>query len=236
MSIYYVYQYIRKDQTPYYIGMGQGPRAWASHRRSNGAEIKPKDNTRIQLLTENLTEQEAWDLEIKLIAKYGLKSEGGILVNMTHGGEGGSPSQEMRDHLSKVLTGKKKPPRTEEHIRNHKLAAVSRRGTSNSKTAQGLKEWYATNPDRSDTISKQSASLKEWYKTANKAEKSWNTWHTRYKQDYSEYAKAIELLKEYPIAEVALRVRFHSHTLRKLKSQEHGVFAHFPELKQLLAS
>ena len=58
---YYVYQYIREDQTPYYIGKGKDDRAWRSHRRSNGAEIKPKDDIRIQLLTENLTEQEAWD-------------------------------------------------------------------------------------------------------------------------------------------------------------------------------
>jgi len=102
MNIYYVYQYIREDQTPYYIGKGKDDRAWKSHRRSSGAEIKPKDNTRIQLLTENLTEQEAWDLEIELIAKYGLKSAGGILVNMTSGGEGGTPSQELREHWSKL--------------------------------------------------------------------------------------------------------------------------------------
>jgi hypothetical protein len=232
MNIYYVYQYIREDQTPYYIGMGKDVRAWASHRRSNGAEIKPKDDIRIQLLTENLSEQEAWDLEIELIAKYGLKSAGGILVNMTYGGEGGTPSQEMKDHMSRILTGRKKPPRTEEHKRNHAKAMAKRRGTSNTKTAQGLKEWYATNPDRSEAVAKQSASLKEWYKTTDKEAKSWNTWHTRFTQDYNEYARAIMLLGEYPIVEVEKQVTFHRDTLRKLKTQTHGVYKHFPELLQ----
>jgi len=230
MNIYYVYQYIREDQTPYYIGKGKDDRAWKSHRRSSGAEIKPKDNTRIQLLTENLTEQEAWDLEIELIAKYGLKSAGGILVNMTSGGEGGTPSQELREHWSKVKKGIPKPSRTEEHKKNHAKAMAKRRGTSNTKTAQGLKEWHATNPDRSEAVAKQSASLKEWYKTADKEAKSWNTWHTRFTQDYNEYARAIMLLGEYPIVEVEKQVKFHRDTLRKLKTQTHGVYKHFPEL------
>jgi|TARA_B100001094_G_scaffold315914_1_gene356478 hypothetical protein len=232
MNIYYVYQYVREDQTPYYIGKGKDDRAWVSHCRSNGAEIKPKDNSRIQILKENLTEQEAFALETELIQKYELKENGGLLVNMTYGGEGRTPGKELREDLSKKLTGKKKPPRTEEHIRNHKLAAERRRGTSNPKTAQGLKEWYATNPDRSETIAKQSASLKEWYKTADKETKAWNTWHTRYKQDYNEYARAIMLLKELSISEVEKKVKFQRDTLRKLKNQAHGVYKHFPELLQ----
>ena len=138
----------------------------------------------------------------------------------------------MREQWSKAKKGIPKPPRTEEHIRNHKLASEARRGVPNTKTAQGLKEWYASNPDRSETIAKQSASLKEWYKTADKEAKAWNTWHTRYKQDYNEYARAITLLQEYPIADVARQVKFQRDTLRKLKNQAHGVYKHFPELLQ----
>lgn len=231
MNIYYVYQYVRKDQTPYYIGKGKDDRAWASHRRSNGAEIKPNDKSKIQILVENLTEQEAFDLETELIEKYGLKSEGGILVNMTYGGEGRSPSKELRDHWSRVKKGIPKPPRTEEHKLNHKKAMAKRRGMCNAKTAQGLKEWYATNPDRNKTIEKQSASLKEWYNTIDKEAKAWNTWHTRYTQDYNEYARAIMLLQQYPIVKVAHQVKFQRDTLRKLKNQNHGVFEHFPELR-----
>ena len=213
MNIYYVYEYLREDMTPYYVGKGCNNRWQEKHN----VPIPPKE--RVRFVAENLSEQDAFDLEIELIAKYGLKSEGGILVNMTYGGEGGTPSQEMRDHMSRVLTGRKKPPRTEEHKRNHAKAMARRRGTSNTKTAQGLKEWYATNPDRSETIAKQSASLKEWYKTADKEAKAWNTWHTRYKQDYNEYARAITLLQELSISEVEKQVKFQRDTLRKFFTQ-----------------
>ena len=146
---------------------------------------------------------------------------------MTYGGEGRTPGKELRDNLSKKLKGKKKPPRTDEHRRNQSLA---QKGKPKPKVREGLKKWYASNPDRSESIAKQSASLKEWYKTADKDQKAWNTWHTRYKQDYDEYARAIKLLKQLPIFEVEKQVKFKRDTLRKLKNQNHGVFKHFPEL------
>ena len=140
MNIYYVYQYVRKDQTPYYIGKGKDDRAWKSHRRSNGSEIKPKDNFRIQILKENLTEQEAFALETELIQKYELKENGGILVNMTYGGEGRTPGKELREHLSKKLTGKKKPPRTKEHKKN---LSESCKGVPKPRTKEHQDAWTA---------------------------------------------------------------------------------------------
>ena len=141
MNIYYVYQYVRDDQTPYYIGKGKDDRAWVSHRRSNGAEIKPKDNSRIQIIKENLTEQEAWDLETELIQKYELKENGGILVNMTYGGEGGEQSQELRERRSKALTGLKRPPRTEEHRKN---LSESCKGVPKPRTKEHQDAWTAS--------------------------------------------------------------------------------------------
>lgn len=94
MTIYYVYQYLREDDTPYYIGKGKDRRAWKSHKRACGNNLKPKDNSRIQIIQDNLTEQEASNLEIELIAQYGRKDLGtGILRNLTSGGEGGDTSK-----------------------------------------------------------------------------------------------------------------------------------------------
>ena len=96
MSIYYVYQYLRSDGTPYYIGKGRGNRV---HSKDHNVH-RPKDKSRIIMIEENMLETDALDLEIKLIAKYGRKDIGtGILRNMTNGGEGSSgyvPTPETR--------------------------------------------------------------------------------------------------------------------------------------------
>mgnify|MGYP003342147177 FL=1 len=108
-NIYYVYQYVRTDGTPYYIGKGKGDRAW-----DKGHNVTvPTDKLRIQMIKENLSEEEAFSLEIDLIALYGRKDLGtGILRNLTDGGEGAGGairSEESRKNYSKSKIGKNNP-------------------------------------------------------------------------------------------------------------------------------
>jgi len=110
MNEYYTYAYLREDGTPYYIGKGKGRRVYNSHIRQNKTNLKPKDSSRILLLKENLTEEEANKHEIYMISVFGRKYLGtGILRNMTNGGDGisgYSHTEETKKLLSEKTSGK----------------------------------------------------------------------------------------------------------------------------------
>ena len=85
MNNFYTYAWLRKDNTPYYIGKGVKNRAWI---KSKG-HIPPKDTSKIIILERNLTEIGALALERRYIKWYGRKNNNtGILINLTDGGEG----------------------------------------------------------------------------------------------------------------------------------------------------
>ncbi len=109
-SGYYVYAYLRKNGTPYYIGKGKGSRAWDKHRYKNKFTGKicgilpPKDSTRIKILEENLTEVDALLVEQNYINVHGRIDLGtGILRNKTDGGDGvTNPSDEFKQRRKEI--------------------------------------------------------------------------------------------------------------------------------------
>lgn len=113
--IFYVYAFLRSSASntgprlsPYYIGKGQGQRAYCKHRC--GAP-RPTDLSFIVFVQKGLTEEEAFDLEKYCIALYGRVDLGtGILHNLTDGGEGRSGftvSEDVRRRIADAQKGEK---------------------------------------------------------------------------------------------------------------------------------
>jgi len=105
MFIYYVYAYLRKDGSPYYIGKGHG-RRW-KHRKNEFFQT-PKDKNRIVFLETNLSEIGALALERRMIRWYGRKDNNtGILHNRTDGGEGMSGYIQSAETRAKISIANK---------------------------------------------------------------------------------------------------------------------------------
>lgn len=113
---FYVYQYELSNGLPYYIGKGSNNRINESHLPwIEIPELKYRT-----IVKNNLTEDEAFDLELLLIKTYGRISDGGILKNkkITRwvSQAGWKHSEETKRRLSEKNLGK---TRSEEQKKNY---------------------------------------------------------------------------------------------------------------------
>ncbi len=89
------YLYVHRKETDnsiFYVGKGQGDRAWATRKRNpHWHNVAKKHGLVVEVVLDGLTESQAFKLEVELILWYGRKNIGtGSLTNIHCGGKGGA--------------------------------------------------------------------------------------------------------------------------------------------------
>jgi len=128
---YYVYEHRLEDGTIFYIGKGSGDRAFSTKDRNYLWKQVVKENKSyiVNIKEDNLTNEEALDLEIKTIKEIGMDN----LTNLTEGGEGTDNS-------------KLPPEKYKEWIKNKSIAQTGAvgyyRGKKRPNHSQKMKELH----------------------------------------------------------------------------------------------
>lgn len=107
MKEFYVYRWYYKDTNEtFHIGKGKGQRYKEKNQSRNqyfkNIVEKEQDNVTSEILYDNLSEEEAWDLEKKLIKEY--KAKGECKTNFHEGGCGGNTGNYNNLERSKKLS------------------------------------------------------------------------------------------------------------------------------------
>ena len=146
MNKYYVYKHLKKGTDEvFYIGKGSGNRAYYKTQRNKlWNNIVNKYGYDIEIVEDNLSEETAFNLEIKLIKKYGRRDfKLGTLCNMSNGGEGDSGkiiSIETKKKMSEWQKGVPKSEIFKNKLRGKKHSEETKKKISNSN--KGIKKGY----------------------------------------------------------------------------------------------
>jgi len=191
----YVYRHIRKDKNqPFYIGIGNDSNGKYSRafdmrgRNKIWHRIQKISDYEVEILFDKLSWEDACEKEKEFIKLYGRKIDGGILANLTFGGEG---QLGMYGSLNGMY-GKKASDETKEKQRLKKLGVPSKLvGIKRPqhvidavvKATKGREPWNKGLPMSDETKKKRAQSMEGKYKSGKD--------HPMYGRTMPDYLKAI---------------------------------------------
>lgn len=113
---YYVYAHLNPvNDSIFYIGKGKGDRAYSDEGRNKfWQNTVNKYGYSVRIIEKGLTNLQALEVEAGYIKQYGLRRDGGQLVNLTYGGRGGRTIYEhnigsLREKCRESKLGDKNP-------------------------------------------------------------------------------------------------------------------------------
>jgi hypothetical protein len=237
-AIYSEYGDLKFDNLPIYIGKGKNNRCKEHLRKTSNPIFRNKIKCwkRKQIepiivkLHENLTEQEAWELEKKYIAVIGRLDKGiGPLLNLTDGGEGPSgvtpwnkgkptgwvPSEDARAKISKANKGKTVSQETRDKI-SAGLKGKPKSAEQKDKLSAANKG-KSYHPHKGKTGVWSQDQLDKW------SESHKRSWTPKRRAEWSERMKGRKLTEEHKRKVVESRLASgytHDEETRKLMSQK----------------
>lgn len=150
-----VYRHIRLDKNePFYIGIGNSKyRATKKDSRNDiWQKIVDKTPYRVDILFDDITWEEACEKEKEFILLYGRKKDGGILANITFGGEGVlglAQSDEAKERARKQMLKNMANPQFVENVR--KAASINGKKQAENKELRA-KLMEASNVSRRKSV------------------------------------------------------------------------------------
>ena len=142
-NIYYAYLLKRPNGIPFYVGKGKGRRCyvhlkpWHLKKDENHLKVNVIKQIRhdggepvVEILEKNLTEVDAFRIETEQIKLYGRVANGGILVNMTDGGEGQSGFH-LKESTKKKLSNRNRREGNPFFGKKHTTATLRKIGDTN---------------------------------------------------------------------------------------------------------
>lgn len=147
-KIFYVYGHYRADTGEiFYIGKGTGRRAWIfSKRNAYWKNIANKHGVEVKILYDNLTEQDAFSTENRLITEIGLDN----LSNLAEGGKGLTSDAVKRfihdpivrqKHLVSMRTPEMREQLSQNALKNWQNPAYRKKRTDISRALAQDPEW-----------------------------------------------------------------------------------------------